>query len=109
MNHCHGSGSYSLPYACRSARRPSLPQWSVGELRHEKPFVTSHDAGASRHGFHWLDLADELSFIGISGQQNTGHTEVLERLQHRIVHGAAGTAGSSGHDDMQSHIAGLSQ
>ena len=103
---CNGAGFSAIS---RFRNIALFAQYRIRQLRHEQALVSSDDLGATGRRLLRFDFADQLAFVRISGQQNAGHAEIMERLQYRIVHGSARTAGSAGHHHMQSQIGGLRQ
>lgn len=54
-----------------------------------------------------LHLTDELAFVGVAAEQDTGHSEVGHSLQYGVVCGTGGTTGSSSDDDVEADVSGL--
>ena len=83
---CNGAGFSAIS---RFRNIALFAQYRIRQLRHEQALVSSDDLGATGRRLLRFDFADQLAFVRISGQQNAGHAEIMERLQYRIVHGSA--------------------
>ncbi len=111
MSRTHSRAEHALAPWCWGRR--CGPRYRVGGVQASlddlAALVARHRLRASGDARRRLGAADQRALVGAARQHDARRREVAERLQHGLVHRAAGAAGASGQHQVQADVAGLSE